>query len=383
MIYLDHHATTPVDERVFEEMKPYFMDEFGNAASNDHDAGRRAKQAVDNSRQQIAELINAEKDDVIFTSGATESNNISLLGVARAYEDEGNHIVTTNVEHNAVLDPCEKLEEDGFDVTYLPVNEDGLIEPKQVVQAIRDDTILVSVMTANNEIGTLMPIDEIGSITSEHGVVFHTDAAQATGYIPLDVEEMNIDLMSMSAHKMYGPKGIGALYVRRVNPRIDLEPIIYGGGHERGLRSGTLNVPSIVGFGKAAEITSNNLKERSLELQEMRDWFWEEVQERLDEVELNGHPEKRLPHNLNIFIRGVEAQSLIVKLDDIALSTGSACTSAKVEPSHVLMALGFGEKRAHQSIRFGLGKNNTKEELKKALGRLDESITRLSKLSPT
>ncbi len=360
-IYMDHHATTPVDPRVLETMLPYFTECFGNAASIDHEYGNDAKRAVDKAREQVAQLINAKHDEIIITSGATEADNLAILGVAEQYESKGKHIITCVTEHHAVLDPCHYLESKGWQVTYLPVDHYGMVDPNAVQKAVTSQTVLISIMAANNEIGTIAPVAEIGKIAREHGVLFHTDATQAVGHIPIDVEAMNIDLLSMSAHKFYGPKGIGALYVRRRNPRVRLVSQMHGGGHERGMRSGTLNVTGIVGLGKAAEIAKLEMNEEGERLRGLRDHLWEGLQAGIEGIELNGHPINRLPHNLSIYIPGVESRALVVQLKhDVALSTGSACTTAKVEPSHVILALGYGEDRAYGSLRFGLGRNNNK-----------------------
>lgn len=363
-IYMDHHATTPVDPRVVEAMLPYFSEVYGNAASIDHEYGAEANRAVEVARQQIGKLINARPEEIIFTSGATESDNLAIIGIAEQYASRGNHIITCVTEHKAVLDTCKHLEKRGWRVTYLPVDSQGLIDPDDVKRAITSETVLISVMTANNEIGVIAPIAEIGKIAREHEVFFHTDATQAVGYIPMNVEVMSIDLLSMSAHKLYGPKGVGALYVRKLSPRVRLVEQMHGGGHERGTRSGTLNVPGIVGLGKGTEITYREMTFESKRMQQLRNEFWEELQSGLSDIELNGHPTKRLPHNLNVTIPGVESRSLLSQLRNIvAISSGSACTTAKVEPSHVILALGYGETRAHQSIRIGLGRFNTKEDV--------------------
>ncbi len=380
-VYMDHHATTPVDPRVLEAMLPYFIQCFGNAASIDHEYGAQAGQAVENARRQIAQLINARPDEIVFTSGATEADNLALLGVAEQYADKGRHIITCVTEHHAVLDPCHYLESKGWLVTYLPVDQYGLVDPDAVRKAITPQTVLISIMAANNEIGTIAPIAEIGKIARQHEILFHTDATQAVGHIPIDVEMMNIDLLSMSAHKFYGPKGIGALYVRKRQPRVKLVSQMHGGGHERGMRSGTLNVPGIVGMGKAAEIARQEMKTEEQRLRELRDYLWEGIQANIEGVELNGHPTQRLPHNLSIFIPGVESRSLVVKLKhDVALSTGSACTTAKVEPSHVILALGYGEERAHGSVRFGLGRSNTEEVVEYVIDRFAPSVKLLRRL---
>lgn len=380
-VYMDHHATTPVDPRVLEVMLPYFNQDFGNAASIDHEYGAEAARAVETAREQIARLINAQPDEIIFTSGATEADNLAILGVAEQYADRGHHVITCLTEHKAVLDTCHYLERRGWQVTYLPVDQHGLVDPDDVRQAITPRTILISIMAANNEIGTLAPIDEIGRIAREHEVFFHTDATQAVGHVPVDVEAMNIGLLSMSAHKIYGPKGIGALYVRKRRPRVRVAEQMHGGGHERGMRSGTLNVPSIVGFGKALEIAREEMKTEGQRLRTLRDRLWAGLQAELDGVQLNGHPTQRLPHNLSIAIPGVESRSLLVQLKhDVALSTGSACTTAKVEPSHVILALGYGEERAHCSVRFGLGRENTEADVGFVLERLSAAVQQLRRL---
>lgn len=376
-IYLDYNATTPVDPRVLEAMLPYFTEIYGNAASNDHDFGLAAKRAVDKAREQIALVINARPDEIIFTSGATESDNIALFGVAEKYARRGDHIITCVTEHKAILDCCQKLEKMGKHVTYLPVDEYGRIDPDTVRQAITPQTILISLMAANNEIGTIAPLAEIGAIAEEHGILFHTDAAQAVGHIPIDVKAMNIHTMSISAHKVYGPKGIGALYRRRSNPRVQLEPVIYGGGHERGLRSGTLNVPAIVGFGKALQIAKREMERETKQFQAWTQHMYQRFVQELGDVELNGHPVDRLPHNLNLSFKGIESRALIVQLKDVAIATGSACTSAKVEPSHVIEALGFGQDRAHSAIRISVGRFNTDEQINTAVNRIIEAVREL------
>jgi cysteine desulfurase len=349
---------------VLEEMLPYFTQVFGNAASIDHEAGHEAKRAVEAAREHCANIIHAsDPKEIIFTSGATESDNIALFGVAEKYADKGDHIITCVTEHKAILDCCKRLEQMGKRVTYLPVDQYGVVDLDALRKSITPQTILISIMFANNEIGTIAPVNEIGAIAHEHGVLFHTDAAQAVGHVPIDVETMNVDLLSFSAHKIYGPKGIGGLYVRRRNPRVKVAPVIYGGGHELGIRSGTLNVPGIVGMGKALEIAKVDMKG---EAEKYRNWthlMFEQFREQLGDVELNGHPTQRLSHNLSISIKGIESRSLIVQMKNIAISTGSACTSASVEPSHVILALGFGENRAHSAIRIGLGRNNTAQEI--------------------
>jgi cysteine desulfurase len=378
-IYLDHNATTPVDPRVLEEMLPYFSEKFGNASSLDHTYGYEASVAVENAREQIAKAINARHDEIIFTSGATESDNLALTGIMEKYKDKGNHLITCVTEHKAVLDTAKHLERCGYKVTYLPVNQYGEVDLELLEKSITDKTVLISIMAANNEIGTIAEIAEIGRIAHEHDVFFHTDAAQAVGHVPIDVEKMNVDLMSMSAHKMYGPKGIGALYIRSRNPRVKPEPIIFGGGQERNIRSGTLNVPGIVGFGKAIEIAS---KEMITENKRLRKWA-EEMLEAFEKSggQLNGHPIRRLSHNLNVYFKGIESKAIINSVSSkVALSAGSACTTQVVEPSHVLLALGFDEKRSHSSIRIGLGRFNTKDEIKFATNMILSSVEHLAKI---
>jgi len=379
---MDHHATTPVDPRVLEVMMPYFIEKFGNAASTDHPYGNEALQAVEKSRKQIGEVIGAKSEEIIFTSGATESNNLAIKGIAEQYREQGNHIITCVTEHPAVLDPCKKLEKQGLEVTYLPVDQYGLINPDDIRKAIKPETILISIMAANNEIGVLAPLKEIGQIAREHEVFFHTDATQAVGYIPIDVDEMYIDLLSMSSHKVYGPKGAGALYARKVSPRVKLAEQTNGGGHERGMRSGTLNVAGIVGFGEAVKLAKQLMSEESARLKELRDSLFEGLKNEIEEIELNGHPKKRLPNNLNIYIPGVEARSLIVQLkDEVAISTGSACSTANVEPSHVIVALNLGNNRPFNSIRIGLGKSNSENDVNIILDCLTNKIDSLKKLT--
>lgn len=381
-IYMDHHATTPVDPRVLEAMLPYFCEVYGNAASIDHQYGWEAGQAVELARERVARLVNAQADEIIFTSGATEANNLAVLGVAEQYQERGDHIITSSTEHKAVLDPCAYLESKGWRVTRLAVDSQGLIDPQAVRDAITPKTVLISVMAANNEIGTIAPIAEIGRIARECDVLFHTDATQAAGHIPVNVEMMGIDLLSLSAHKMYGPKGIGALYVRKRRPRVKLSPQMHGGGHERGMRSGTMNVAGIVGLGEASEIAAREMKVTGQRLERLRDRLWAGLRDRLDDVHLNGHPTDRLPHNLSVAIEGVESRSLLVQLkDQVALSTGSACTTAKVEPSHVILALGYGADRAHSSVRFGLGRGNTEAEVDAVLEYLVPTVQNLRKMA--
>ncbi|NES88947.1 IscS subfamily cysteine desulfurase [Okeania sp. SIO2B9] len=362
-IYLDCNATTPLDERVLKTMLPYFTEYFGNPASITHQYGWEAEAAVKKAREILASAINATPEEIVFTSGATEANNLAIKGVAEAYFNKGKHIITIATEHNAVLDPCVYLQNLGFEVTYLSVNTDGIIDLTSLITAIRPDTILVSVMAANNEIGVLQPLAKIGEICKENSVIFHTDAAQAIGKIPLDVQTMNIDLLSLTAHKIYGPKGVGALYVRRRHPRVKLAPQIHGGGHERGMRSGTLYTPQIVGFGKAVEVAVTEMESEAKRLTTLRQQLWEKLQT-VENIFLNGHPTQRLPGNLNISVEGVDGQALLLGLQPVvAVSSGSACTSAKIAPSHVLAALGRSEKLAYASVRFGIGRFNTAEEI--------------------
>jgi cysteine desulfurase len=381
-IYLDNHATTPVDPRVLDAMLPYFSDKFGNAASRNHSFGWTAEEAVENARGQISKLINATPKEIIFTSGATESNNLAIKGVAEMYHEKGNHIITQVTEHKAVLDTCKRLEKYGYQVTYLPVSKDGRIDLDDLTRAITPKTILISIMYANNEIGVIQPIAEIGKLAKEKGVLFHVDGVQAVGKVPVDVQKDNIDLLSMSAHKFYGPKGVGGLYVRRKNPRVQLSAIIDGGGHERGMRSGTLNVTGIVGFGKACELCMNEMPAESQKLSRLRDRLKDQLMSQLDETFINGSMIHRLPHNINISFAYVEGESLLMGINDVAVSSGSACTSATLEPSYVLKALGVGEDLAHTSIRFGIGRFNTEEEVDYVVARVVETVTRLRSLSP-
>ncbi len=381
-IYLDNHATTRVDPRVLETMLPYFTEYFGNAASRNHSFGWAAEEAVEKARKQLADLIGASAKEIVITSGATESNNLALKGAAEMYAQKGNHLITAATEHKAVLDTCKRLEKRGCRVTYLPVRQDGLIDLDQLRDAITDQTVVVSIMYGNNEIGTIQPIREIGKICREKGVLLHTDATQAVGKIPVSVIDDNIDLMSFTAHKMYGPKGVGALYVRRKNPRVQLTAQMDGGGHERGFRSGTLNVPGIAGFGKAAELCRESLPEEMARMSGMRDRLKNTIMAELDEVYINGSVEHRLPHNLNISFAYVEGESLLMGINDIAVSSGSACTSATLEPSYVLKALGAGDELAHSSIRFGVGRFNTDEEIDYTAHKVIEVVRKLRELSP-
>jgi cysteine desulfurase len=382
-IYMDNNATTPVDPVVMDIMLPYFTEKFGNAASRNHSYGWEAEEAVDIARGQIATAINADPKEIIFTSGATESNNLALKGVAEMYREKGNHIITVPTEHKCVLDSAKYLEQHGYTVTYLPVQTDGLIDLAALEAAITPQTILISVMFANNEIGVIQPIAQIGEIARKHGVLLHTDAAQAFGKVPIDVQAQNIDLMSISGHKLYGPKGIGALYVRRKNPRVRLEAQLHGGGHERGMRSGTLYVPLIVGLGAAAERAISEMPEESVRTLKLRERLYKNVTSRLPEVYVNGNLEQRLPGNLNLSFAFVEGEALLMGLNDtVALSSGSACTSASLEPSYVLKALGVGDELAHSSLRFGIGRFNTEADVDRVSDKIVDVVTRLREMSP-
>jgi cysteine desulfurase len=382
-IFMDNHSTTPVDPRVLEEMLPYFTTKFGNAASRNHHFGWEAEEAVDYARERVAKLIGAkDSKEIVLTSGATESDNLALKGVAEFYKDKGNHIITTVTEHKAILDTCKRLEKEGCEVTYLPVDKDGLVDPDDVKKAITDKTILVSVMLANNEIGTVQPLEAIGKITRERGVLLHSDAVQGVGKVDFDVQKMNVDLASVSGHKIYGPKGVGALYVRRSKPRVRLVAQMDGGGHERGMRSGTLAVPLIAGFGKACDILTREGKAESVKLAALRERLRSSIMSRLDEVYINGSVEHRLPGNLNISFNFVEGEGLMMAMKDVAVSSGSACTSASLEPSYVLRALGVGDELAHSSIRFGLGRFNTEEEVDYVADLVVAKVKGLRELSP-
>jgi len=381
-IYLDNHATTRTDPRVLEAMLPYFTEHFGNAASRNHEFGWTAEQGVEKARKQIASLIGANAKEIIFTSGATESDNLAIKGVAEMYAEKGNHIITAATEHKAVLDTCKKLEKHGYRVTYLPVQGDGLIDLQMLTESITDKTILVSIMYANNEIGVVQPVAEIGRICRERGVLFHSDAVQAIGKIPVDVNTDNIDIASITAHKLYGPKGVGALYVRRRSPRVQLTAQMDGGGHERGMRSGTLNVPGIVGLGEACAIAQRDLAQEMERTRALRDRLRARLEAGLDEVYVNGSMEHRLPGNLNISFAYVEGESLLMGINDVAVSSGSACTSATLEPSYVLKALGLGDDIAHSSIRFGIGRFNTQDEIDYVADKLIDVVRKLRELSP-
>jgi cysteine desulfurase len=381
-IYMDYHATTPVDPRVVDAMLPYFTQHFGNPASRNHSFGWEAEEAVETARKQVADLIGANVKEIIFTSGATEANNLAIKGAAEMYREKGNHIITCVTEHKAVIDTCKKLEKQGARVTYLPVQKDGRISLDELKAAISDKTILITIMAANNEIGVLQPIAEIGAIAKEKGILFHTDAVQAVGKVPFDVNQNKVDLVSLSAHKFYGPKGVGALYVRRRNPRVLLAEQISGGGHERGMRSGTLNVPGIVGLGAAAALAKAEMATEGARLSAMRDRLNKKLHDNLDEIYINGSTEHRLPHNLNISFAYVEGESLLMGINDVAVSSGSACTSASLEPSYVLKALGAGDDLAHSSIRFGLGRWTTDEEVDYVVEKLTTVVRRLREMSP-
>jgi cysteine desulfurase len=381
-IYLDNNSTTRTDPRVVEAMLPYFTEKFGNAASRSHAFGWEAEAAVEEARDLIAALIGATGKEVIFTSGATEATNLALKGAAAMYRKKGNHLVTQATEHKATLDTCKRLERDGYQVTYLPVDKHGQVHAEQVREALTDKTIAVSIMAANNEIGTLHPIRAIGRLCKEKGVLFHTDAVQSAGKVPLDVNDIGADLVSLSAHKMYGPKGIGCLYVRKKDPRVRLEPQIDGGGHERGMRSGTLPVPLIVGFGAAADLARREMAEESKRTFALRERLRKGIMDKLPETYLNGHPTERLPGNANISFAYVEGEGLMMGIKDVAVSSGSACTSASLEPSYVLRALGVGDELAHSSIRFGIGRFNTEEEVDFVADLVVREVSRLREMSP-
>ena len=380
-VYMDCHATTPVDPRVLDAMLPYFAERFGNAASRNHSFGWAAAKAVETARQHIADLIGSSPKEIVFTSGATESNNLAIKGIADMYREKGNHLITVITEHRAVLDTCKRLEKDGYRVTYLPVQPDGLIDLDDLQHAISDETILISVMTANNEIGVIQPIAEIGELAKRHEIFFHTDAAQACGKIALDVNVIQADLVSITAHKMYGPKGVGALYVRRRRPRVLLTPIVDGGGHERGMRSGTLNVPGSVGFGAAADICQREMVTESGRLRTLRDRLKDGLQQDLEGIGINGSMDARLPNNLNVSFTGVDGETLLMALDDVAVSSGAACTSASEEPSHVLKGIGTPDDLAHASIRFGLGRFTTEEEVDYVVEKVTQVVTHLREMT--
>lgn len=380
MIYLDHSATSPVDPDVFNAMEPYFVNSFGNASTL-YSLGREARKAMEESRKMVASLIGANPEEIIFTSGGTESDNIAIKGTSYRLKDKGNHIITSNIEHPAVDETCKYLEKNGFKVTYLPAGEEGIVKVSDLENAITDETILITIMHANNEIGTIQPIKEIGKIAREKGIYFHTDAVQSVGKIPVDVDDLNVDMLSLSAHKLYGPKGIGALYIKK---GVRLEPLLHGGGHEKGIRPGTENVAGIVGLGKACQIAQENLDETAQYVASLRDEIIEKVLSEVEQSYLNGHPTKRLPNNINFRFTSIEGESLVLHLDakGIASSTGSACSSKKLEPSHVLMALGLEEVDAHGSLRLTLGKENMKEEIDYIVKSVKDSVEKLRMLSP-
>ncbi len=382
-IFMDNHSTTPLDPRVLDAMLPYFTQKFGNAASRSHSFGWTAEEAVDVARERIAKIIGAQSEkEIVFTSGASESDNLAIKGVAEFYKDKGNHIITTQIEHKAILDTCKRLEKEGFEVTYLGVGKDGLVSPDDVKAAMTDKTILVSVMLANNEIGTVQPLEAIGKLTRERGILFHSDAVQGIGKVEFDVQKMNIDLASLTAHKIYGPKGVGALYVRRSKPRVRIVAQMDGGGHERGMRSGTLNVPGIVGFGVACQIMMDEGKAENARLEALRERLLGKLQAALDEVYLNGSHEHRLPGNLNVSFNFVEGEAMMMAIKDVAVSSGSACTSSSLEPSYVLRALGVGDELAHSSIRFGIGRFNTEEEIDYVAELVIAKVKHLRDMSP-
>jgi cysteine desulfurase len=376
-IYMDHQATTPVDPEVFEAMRPYFLEQFGNAASRSHAFGWAAEGAVETARAAVATLIGAKPVEIVFTSGATESDNLALKGVAEAYREKGAHIVTSAIEHHAVLDTCKRLEKTGFLVSYVSVDRYGMVDPEAVARAITPKTILVSIMLANNEIGTIQPLAEIGRLCKARGVLLHSDAVQGVGKIPVEVDALGVDLLSLTAHKMYGPKGVGALYVRMGKPRVRLIPQMDGGGHEKGRRSGTLNVPGIVGLGKACELAGRRMAAEAQRLAALRERLRAGIFSRLDHLYFNGHPVQRLPGNLNVSFEFVQGESLLMSLKEIAVSSGSACSTASPAPSHVLRAIGLGDDLAHASLRFGLGWGNTEEEADYVADRIVEEVTRL------
>jgi cysteine desulfurase len=382
-IYMDHQTTTPIDRDVLEAMMPYLTDQFGDPSSRSHAWGWAAEEAVDRAREQVAMLIGAQAEEIFFTSGATESDNLAIKGVARAYKEQGQHIVTQQTEHRAILDSCRTLEQEGFAITYLPVDQHGLVDPEAVRGAITNQTIVVSIMHANNEVGTVQPLAEIGKIVKERGVLFHSDAVQTVGKIDCQVDDLQLDLLSISAHKMYGPKGVGALYVRKTRPRrIKLTPLFDGGGHERGLRSGTLNVPGIVGLGKACEVCDRTWREEGVRLARLQERFVAGIMQGLDYTYLNGHPTQRLPNNINLSFAGVDGEALIMGMTEVACSSGSACTSTTLEPSYVLKAMGLDDELVHASIRFGLGRGTTPDEVDYAVQTVVNRVKRLREMSP-
>ena len=380
-IYLDNQATTPLDPKVFSAMEPWFTEKFGNASSRNHTYGWEAEEAVEIARESVAATIGALPKEIIFTSGATEANNIALQGAAKSYQDQGRHIITVKTEHKAVMDVCQHLSKDGFDITYLPVDKDGILDVNKFEDVIRDDTILASVMHVNNEIGVIQPIKELGAICKNKGIIFHVDAAQSMGKLSINVDDMGIDLLSISAHKLYGPKGVGALYVRRKNPRVQLQPIMFGGGHERGIRSGTLPVPNIVGLGKACDIAADVMIEENLRISQLRDSLLRGIRAENPNASINGSMEHRVAGNLNMSFPRANNEAIIAAVPDIAISSGSACTTSTMEPSHVLLALGMSKEEAYSSLRFGIGRFNTEEEIQIAVKSINNCMKRLGKMS--
>ena len=380
-IYLDNQATTPLDPKVFSAMEPWFTEKFGNASSRNHTYGWEAEEAVEIARESVAATIGALPKEIIFTSGATEANNIALQGVAKSYQDQGKHIITVKTEHKAVMDVCQQLSKDGFDITYLTIDKDGILDLNKFEDAIRDDTILASVMHVNNEIGVIQPIKELGAICKNKGVIFHVDAAQSLGKIPINVDDMGIDLLSISAHKFYGPKGVGALYVRRKNPRVQLQPIMFGGGHERGIRSGTLPVPNIVGLGKACDIATDVMIEENLRISQLRDTLLKGIRAENPNASINGSMEHRVAGNLNMSFPGANNEAIIAAVPDIAISSGSACTTSTMEPSHVLLALGMSKNEVYSSLRFGIGNFNTEKDVETATKVINRCMQKLGKMS--
>jgi len=380
-IYLDNQATTPLDPEVFSAMSPWFTEKFGNASSRNHTYGWEAEEAVEIARESVAAIIGSLPKEIIFTSGATEANNIALQGAAKNYQNQGRHIITLKTEHKAVMDVCQHLSKDGFDITYLPVDKDGILNVNKFEDAIRDDTILASVMHVNNEIGVIQPIKELGAICKNKNIIFHVDAAQSIGKIPLNVDDMGIDLLSISAHKFYGPKGIGGLYIRRKDPRVQLQPIMFGGGHERGIRSGTLPVPNIVGMGRACDLAADVMNEENLKITTLRDALLQGIRDKNPNALVNGSMEKRVAGNLNMSFPGVNNEAIIAAIPEIAISSGSACTTSTMEPSHVLLALGMSKEEAYSSLRFGIGRFNTEEDIKIAVKSINHCMKKLGKMS--
>jgi len=380
-IYLDNQATTPLDPKVFSAMEPWFTEKFGNASSRNHTYGWEAEEAVEIARESVAATIGALPKEIIFTSGATEANNIALQGAAKSYQDQGRHIITVKTEHKAVMDVCQHLSKDGFDITYLPVDKVGILDLNKFEDAIRDDTIFTSVMHVNNEIGVIQPIKELGAICKNKGIIFHVDAAQSMGKLSINVDDMGIDLLSISAHKLYGPKGVGALYVRRKNPRVQLQPIMFGGGHERGIRSGTLPVPNIVGLGKACDIAADVMIEENLRISQLRDTLLKGIRAENPNASINGSMEHRVAGNLNMSFPGANNEAIIAAVPDIAISSGSACTTSTMEPSHVLLALGMSKNEVYSSLRFGIGRFNTEKDVETAIKVINRCMQKLTKMS--